>query len=53
VTNSDRLLEQVDDLADRQSTERTRAEVARAALLAATYRAEALKKAKDERKDKR
>jgi hypothetical protein len=49
MTHSDRLIEQVYDVCDRQRDERTRAEVARAALLAATHRAEALKK---KRKDK-
>lgn len=42
MTNSDTLLEKLYDLADRQPNERIRSEVARAALLAATHRANIL-----------
>jgi hypothetical protein len=53
MTNSDRLLEKVYDLADKQSTEHKRAEVVRAALIAAQHRAEALKMKSEPRKDKK
>lgn len=44
MQTSDRLLEAIYNLADRQRSERARSEVARAALLAAQHRANALEK---------
>jgi hypothetical protein len=44
VTNSDRLVEAIYDLVAAQKDERSRSEVARIALLAGQYRAEALRK---------
>jgi hypothetical protein len=54
VTHSDRLVEAVYDVIDRQPSERARTEVARCALLAVQHRAAQLieKRPKSERKDK-
>jgi hypothetical protein len=49
MPESDRLLEGVYDVYNAQSTERARQEVARAALLAAQYRAQQLKAKKEKR----
>ena len=54
LPESDALVEQVYDTVNQQSGERRRAEVARAALLAAQYRARQLaRKEKNERDNRR